>query len=299
MLENKLNINRERGVDSSSFTILVVDDDDLVRTTVAALVTSLGYESIEAESAERALEIIQVNKDIDLVLTDVVMPGMDGLGLLKVIWQSNQDIDVIIISGFTDRVNYVDAVEAGAVDFIKKPISQRELDVKLHRALREKTMSRRLAMLDGEDEETGLNKRTTFRVQFRKELERAFRQSNPLHLAILEIAPNSEAPISEFANVVKYCIRDQVDMVFRFDKREIAIVLPETTADQAAEIMQRLLVVALEKGMGDASLAIGLVASSTFSNIPIEEAEKRIVEKAIQATADSRAGGGNTVTCSL
>lgn len=297
MLESKLNINRERAVDSSSFTILVVDDDDLVRTTVATLVSSLGYDSLEAESAERALEIIEKNKDIDLVLTDVVMPGMDGLDLLKVIWESNQDIDVIVITGFADRVNYVDAVETGAVDFIQKPISQRELDVKLDRAFRERTMSRQLASLDGKDDDTGLNKSTTFTTKFIKELERSFRQNNPLHLAILEIAQKSDAKIKELAGVVKYCIRDEVDMAFRFDECKIAIVLPETTADQAAEIMQRLLVIALERGMGDASLAIGLVSNFKPEGLAIEEVERQIVQKAIQATADSRADGGNTVTC--
>lgn len=297
MLESKPNINREQAVDSSSFTILVVDDDDLVRTTVANLVSSLGYKSIEAESAERALEIIDENKNIDLVLTDVVMPGMDGLDLLKIIWESSEDIDVIVITGFADRVGYVDVVEAGAVDFIKKPISQRELDVKLDRVLREKTMSRQLARLEGRDNSTGFNKRATFSTKFTKELERAFRQNNPLHLAILEIAQKSEAHIADLAEVVKECIREEVDMAFRFDEREIAIVLPETTADQAAEIMQRLLVLALERGMGDASLAIGLVASSRPKDMPIEEVEKQIVEKAMQAAADSRADGGNTVTC--
>lgn len=284
-------------MESSSFTILVVDDDDLVRTTVATLVSALGYNSLQAENGERALEIIKENKNIDLVMTDVMMPGMNGLELLKTIWESNEGIDVIVVTGFADRIDYADAVEAGAADYLKKPISQRELDVKLHRIFREREMSRRLALYEGKDETTGLYKRETFSAKLIKELDRAFRQNNPLHLAILEIAEKNDQHLADLADVVRYCIRDEVDMGFRFDERELAVVLPETNADQAAEIMQRLLLIALERGMRSACLAIGLVSCSKPEEASTEEVERELLQKAIEAVADSRADGGNTVTC--
>lgn len=283
-------------VESSSFVILVVDDDELVRLTLTTLVSSLGYTTLSAESAERALAIIQDHK-VDLVLTDVVMPGMDGLELLAVIWENNRDIDVIVTTGFADRTNYVDAVAAGAIDFIKKPISQRELDVKLARAFRERSLLRELALVAGTDSMTGLSDYTAFIGTFSKELERAFRQKNLMHLAIIEAKGVSNEVFVELAEILKKSIRDDVDQSFRYSERELALILPETNADQAAEIMQRTLLVALERGLGAPSLAIGLVSCLRNENVSRGEAEMLVIEKVKEAVADSRGEGGNVVVC--
>lgn len=282
-------------VENSSFVILVVDDDDLVRVTLTVLVSSLGYTTLAAESAEQALEIINDNK-VDLVLTDVVMPGMDGLELLAIIWQNNKDIDVIVTTGFADRTNYVDAVAAGAIDFIKKPISQRELDVKLVRAFRERCLLRELALVAGTDELTGLPDYTTFIDDFSKELERSFRQKNQMHLALFAEKEMSDSVLVELTNILKRSIREDVDQVFRYSEDEFALILPETNADQAAEIVQRVLLDTLERGMG-ISLAVGLVSCLRDENVLRADAEFQVIEKAKDAVADSRSEGGNVVVC--
>ena len=282
-------------VENSSFVILVVDDDELVRVTLTALVASLGYTTLVAESAEQALEIIKDHK-VDLVLTDVVMPGMDGLELLAVIWENNKDIDVIVITGFADRTNYVDAVAAGAIDFIKKPISHRELQVKLVRAFRERVLLRELALVAGNDKVTGLPDYTTFIGDFSKELERSFRQQNQMHLALFAANEMSDSVLVELTTVLKHSIREDVDQLFRYSENEFALILPETSADQAAEIVQRVLLETLERGMG-ISLAIGLVSCLRDENVHRADAELQVVEKAKDAVADSQREGGNVVVC--
>ncbi len=281
----------------SSFVILVVDDDDLVRDTIASLVRAFGYSTLEASSGEEALEIIEKEK-VNLVITDVVMPGMDGLELLRVIWKSDNDIDVIVMTGFMESSNYVDAVAAGALDFLTKPITQKELDIKIARAFREHCLMRELALVAGEDEITGLLDYTAFTGHFFKELERANRQNNPMHLAVLEIAEDDPAQMIELAEIVRLCVRKEIDMGFRFSDREIAVMLPETSADQAAEIIQRLLLLTLERGMqGKSSLAIGLVSCEKPEGVEGNEAVAAIVKKVQEAVADSRKDGGGTVVC--
>lgn len=284
-------------MERSSFVILVVDDDELVKETIANLVRTFGYATLVAGGSEEALEIIKRER-VDLVITDIVMPGMNGLELLQVIWQSDSDIDVIVMTGFVDKANYVDAVAAGAIDFLIKPIAHKELDIKLARAFRERCLMRQLALVAGEDKVTGLLDYTAFTGNFPIELERANRQKNPLHLAMLQLAEEDSLQMLELAEIVQLCIRKEIDKGFRFGEKEIAVLLPETTADQAAEIVQRLLLITLEKGMtGVSSLAIGLVSCTMDKGAGCDEAVTAIVRRAQQAVADSRADGGGSVVC--
>jgi len=282
-------------LDRSSFVILIVDDDELVKGTIANLVRTFGYTTLEASSSEEALEIIKKEK-VDIVITDIVMPGMNGLELLQVIWKSDNDIDVIVMTGYVDKSNYVAAVAAGAIDFLTKPIAQKELDIKLERACRERHLMRQLSLVAGKDELTGLFDYTAFTGHFPRELERAGRQKHPLHLAILELNDDDPAHMPELAEIVQLCIRKEIDKGFRFGEKEIAVLLPETTTDQAAEIVQRLLLVTLEREMtGMASLAIGLVSCELPEGADCDEVAAATVKKAQKAVADSRADGGGSV----
>jgi len=105
--------------------ILVVDDEDLARGFLFALLTQDGYKVFEAEDAEKALKIM-AQDSIDLVISDINMPGLDGIELLKRIKTNWEDTEVVLMTGYHDVATGGDIVSCGAYDLIKKPITDIE-----------------------------------------------------------------------------------------------------------------------------------------------------------------------------
>ncbi|MFP4452239.1 MAG: HD domain-containing phosphohydrolase [Desulfobacterales bacterium] len=114
--------------------VLVVDDETPITEMVYQALTKAGYKCHTAENGEQALEIIKTTP-IDVVITDIRMPGMSGVELLENI-KAEYDSDVMVMTGFTENYNYESIVTKGASDFIQKPISFRELMIRLKRVLR-------------------------------------------------------------------------------------------------------------------------------------------------------------------
>ncbi len=114
--------------------VLVVDDEAPITEMIYQALTKAGYECHTAENAEKALGIMG-NTPIDVVITDIRMPGMSGVELLEKV-KADYDSDVMVMTGFTENYNYESIVTAGASDFIQKPISFRELMIRLKRVLR-------------------------------------------------------------------------------------------------------------------------------------------------------------------
>ncbi len=114
--------------------ILIVDDEIPITEMISQALGRAGYVCHTARSAEAALKIL-LNTPVDVVITDVRMPGMSGVDLLKKI-KAGYSADVMVMTGFTEDYNYESIVAAGASDFIQKPISFRELIIRLKRVLR-------------------------------------------------------------------------------------------------------------------------------------------------------------------
>ena len=102
--------------------ILIVDDDSLIRRQLEQLFTSEGCTTTVASAAEQALQLLE-NEDIDLVVSDIRLPGLDGVDLTKQIVERWGDVPVIIITGYADIENAVEVLKIGASDYIVKPFS--------------------------------------------------------------------------------------------------------------------------------------------------------------------------------
>lgn len=100
--------------------ILVVDDEEVMREFLLEVFTA--HQPLGARDAEQALELVQ-SEQVELVISDLKMPGMDGLELLRRIKDFNSDIKVIIITGYASLKTASDCIQAGASDFLKKPFS--------------------------------------------------------------------------------------------------------------------------------------------------------------------------------
>lgn len=153
-LEKKLveitspNTDRECGEFSSQLTggalsgretIMVVEDDDQVRSTVMSMIQLFGYNAVEAENAEAAFDILkEKGAEIDLMLTDIMMPGVSGGELVKMIQPLEKNLKIIFMSGFADSSivpnDVFDVLESGA-SFIEKPFSAEDLAKKIRSEL--------------------------------------------------------------------------------------------------------------------------------------------------------------------
>ncbi len=117
-------------------TVLVVDDEVGTLTLVGIMLERGGYNVLKAQNTHTALEILQADQ-LDLIVLDIMMPNMDGIELCKVI-RSNSPIKyipIIIMSARSDPKSVQCGLEAGANDYIQKPILHHQLLAKVQKAL--------------------------------------------------------------------------------------------------------------------------------------------------------------------
>ena len=117
-------------------TILIVDDEDGVRESVREVLTDEGYRVVDTADGTRVLKMIQEEKP-ELVLLDIWMPQVDGIGLLKEIKSQEPEIHVVMVSGHGNIHTAVTATKFGAFDFIEKPVTLDGLLLTVQRALGE------------------------------------------------------------------------------------------------------------------------------------------------------------------
>ena len=116
-------------------SILVIDDDDVVRGSIAAYLQGSGFKTLEAGNGQQGLQIFRTNTP-DLILCDLRMPVMDGLTMLTQVRQEASDIPFIVVSGAGVMTDVVEALHLGASDFLVKPIVDLEvLEYAINRAL--------------------------------------------------------------------------------------------------------------------------------------------------------------------
>ena len=118
----------------SAGRILVIDDDPQIRRAMRTTLTSRGYEVADARTGEEGLEELRL-ASYDLVLLDMNMPGMGGIETCRVI-RSASEIAIIMLTVSNSEKNKVDALDAGADDYITKPFSTRELVARVKAVLR-------------------------------------------------------------------------------------------------------------------------------------------------------------------
>ena len=115
--------------------ILVVDDEVRLADVLTVALEDLGYTAMAAENATEALEIL-AREPIDLVLTDLRLPGMDGRGLLSEIRKLYSDVPVVLITAFASVRDAVELIKEGAFDYIAKPFEMEDVAATVVRALR-------------------------------------------------------------------------------------------------------------------------------------------------------------------
>jgi len=115
-------------------TLLVIDDDQMILMILKQSLTKAGYRVFTAESGEDGITLL-AKTQVDLVLTDYMMPGISGIEVLDIIKQNQPLLPVIMLTGHGDVSLTIKAIQLGAIDFIEKPIQSKELTDVIKRTL--------------------------------------------------------------------------------------------------------------------------------------------------------------------
>jgi DNA-binding response OmpR family regulator len=114
--------------------ILTVEDDERIRTAVRMALEDEGWDVVEAESGEQAVEAF-ASQPTDVVLIDLMLPGIDGFELCRTI-RRNSDVPILMVTARTDTHDVVAGLEAGADDYVTKPFQPKELSARIRALLR-------------------------------------------------------------------------------------------------------------------------------------------------------------------
>jgi len=130
--------------------VLIVDDERSIRETLSEFVKEIGYEVFVACEADEAIRVVSTSKP-DVVVCDIVLPGMDGMGLLERIHHVSPETQVIMVTGEPTVETASDAVRQGAFDYLAKPVSSNEIQAAVESAVRVKQMSDERSRLEEEN----------------------------------------------------------------------------------------------------------------------------------------------------
>ena len=121
-----------------SETILIVDDDPVQRRLLEAIVQKSGFEAVTAENGEQALKLLEQHPStyFDLIILDLVMPNLDGMGVLQALQKTDIKAPIIVQTAHAGIDTAVSAMRAGAFDFVIKPIAPERLQIAMRNALK-------------------------------------------------------------------------------------------------------------------------------------------------------------------
>jgi response regulator RpfG family c-di-GMP phosphodiesterase len=125
---------------AGSANCLVVDDEPSVRRSLVRMLQAQGFNCFEAGSGREALGVLERIGEAPLVISDMRMPELDGVGLLEAVRQRYPDTSVIMLTGMTETTTAVDCLHMGAADFLLKPISVGELQARVARVLEKRAL---------------------------------------------------------------------------------------------------------------------------------------------------------------
>lgn len=283
-------------------SVLSVDDDRDLRELLHELISQMGHISVTAVDGVDALEKM-VEKQFDIVITDINMPRMNGVGLIKRIASDYNDTDVIAITGYQMEYNYTDIIALGASDFICKPINIDEFEAKIKRIVRERNMRSELRRLSTCDALTGLYNRRYLDDNLRNEAVRASRQHYDLYLLLIDVDnfkiyndkyghQHGDRLLKELSNLITRNIRNNVDSGYRYGGDEFAVTILHANPQQALMVAERLRHEYNEKNLVPTSLSIGIAKLKNSSN-NLDEDLNKMIREADRALYLAKNNGGN------
>jgi two-component system, cell cycle response regulator len=246
--------------------ILIAEDDAVSRTILRRAVEKLGHECLAAADGEEAWGLYKENPDLDVIISDWMMPGVDGLELCRRVRGDGREgyTYFIFLTALGDREHLLQGLEAGADDYLSKPLDRDELGMRLTSALRVTELHRRLAVQNGELEQlnrmlfeqsrqdplTSLGNRLRLTEDLQVLQSRTERYGHTYAVVLCDVdffkAYNDryghlagDDVLRRVAATISSGLRTG-DTAYRYGGEEFLVVLPEQGAEAAAAITERL-----------------------------------------------------------
>jgi len=254
--------------DRNKERILIVDDDQRVCEVLCELMTALDFPCESTITGHAALKKLE-NGDFSVLLVDMKMPEMNGVELIRLARENRPDLTIIAMTGYAEDYRYVDIINSGANDFIKKPIDTGELEAKLVRNVSERNLRKELSRLSMTDSLTGLYNQREFYVRLKQEIVRSVRQKHPLGLILVDLDNFKEyndryghvagdAVLRSVGRAINKSIREGVDTGFRYGGDEFAVILIDSDRTIADDIGKRIRQAIDENGRVGASVGYAI-----------------------------------------
>ncbi len=239
--------------------ILVVEDDEIVRRLLLDTLSENGYSIETATNAKDALEKLN-QKSFNAILTDIKMPDIDALELLRAVKTTHPDIPVIVMTDYGSKESAIASIRAGAYDYITKPIDLDKLMIAIEHSLEKHKLedqtkqliekNERLESLVVRDSLTGLYNHKHLHEMLKIEFRRARRYHDPLSCMMIDIDhfkvvndtyghQFGDFVLTSLAKIFLSIIRD-VDVVARYGGEEFFIILPKTSIEGAHALGEKI-----------------------------------------------------------
>jgi len=285
--------------------ILVAEDDPISQRVVQANLLEWGYEVTVASDGSEAWAIMRQEESPSLVISDWMMPGMDGLTLCRKIRRMERPGYIYFII-LTAKKAVVEALEAGADDFLTKPFNPEELKYRIRIGERILNLERRILELANTDVLTGLLNRRAFMEKIRQEISRTRREKRPLSLIMADIDhfkrindayghQAGDLVLKRFAEQLTASTRPY-DFTGRYGGEEFIVCLPGTGRSCAGSIGERMrrqtedMEIMLPDGSGPIRItaSFGTAFHTPGSRLDVDSFIKRADEALYRAKREGR-----------
>lgn len=291
--------------------ILIAEDDPISRRVLEVNLSEWGYEVIVVSDGREAWEIIQQPESPSLIISDWMMPQMDGLALCREIrnMEKSEYIYFILLTAKGEKKDIIKGLEAGADDFLTKPFNQEELKYRTRIGERILKLERRIMELANTDELTGLLNRRAFMERMEQEIWRAQREKKSFSIVLADIDhfknvndtyghQVGDLVLQRFTGRLKTSARPY-DFLGRYGGEEFLVCLPGADDLQTASVAERMRgqIEDMEIMLPDDSQSIRITASFGTSFYSIESGEnvELLIKRADDALYLAKNKGRNRV----
>ncbi len=244
--------------------ILLIDDESDILRVLSLSLKADGYEVFTATDGEEGLAIFEKEKP-DIVLTDVKMPGMDGIEVLREIKQRSDESEVIIVTGHGDIDTAIEALQFGASDFINKPVRDKALAVSLKRARERLGVKRQL-------------KEYTLDLESKVEIAtRELRRQSSFQIKLIRSSNDGIVAANQDLQIVIF--NPGAEKIFGYSQQEVInrMALAELLPPELAEGFQRAM--ATENGDREFEWRESMIVSREENRIPVRFSGTILTEK--------------------